>query len=99
MAIMKDTLCSGLAISKQDLISSFGGTDCGLCLQISAGQKLTGRTCATALSACERQGMIWVYLNPGAAPSQDSIPGECLHPRAAAVLPAEENKRTESSLL
>ncbi|KAL0031373.1 hypothetical protein WJX79_007208 [Trebouxia sp. C0005] len=55
---------------------SFDGQS-GICTnipQISAGQKLTGRTCATALSACERQGMIWVYPNPGAAPSQDSIP-------------------------
>ncbi len=44
--------------------------------------------------------MIWVYPNPGAAPSQDSIPGECLHPKAAAVLQCpNENKSTEISLL
>ena len=43
--------------------------------------------------------MIWVYPNPGAAPSQDSIPGEGLHLIAAAVLPAEDKNRTESSLL
>ena len=51
------------------------------CMQISAGQKLTGRTCATALPACERQGVIWVYPAPGAAPSQDAIPSQlaCLH--------------------
>ncbi len=92
---------SELAIPIQDLISSFGKTGLWLCLQISAGQKLTGRTCATALSACERQGMIWVYPNPGAAPSQDSIPGERLHliAPASSSLPAEDNKRTESSLL
>ena len=46
------------------------------CVQISAGQKLTGRTCATALSACVRQGMIWVYPSPGPAPSKDTIPGD-----------------------
>ena len=68
MAIMNDARGSGLAIA---VLAGLW-----LCLQISAGQKLTGRTCATALSACERQGMIWVYPNPGAAPSQDSIPGE-----------------------
>ena len=49
---------------------------CLVIAQISAGQKLTGRTCATALSACVRQGMIWVYPSPGPAPSQDTIPGD-----------------------
>ena len=48
-------------------------------LQISTGQTLTGRTCATALSACVQQGMIWVCPNPGAALSQDSIPGQLEH--------------------
>lgn len=46
-----------------------------VCMQMSAGQKLTGRSCATALSVCERQGLVWVCPTPGAAPSQDAIPG------------------------
>ena len=57
-----------------DAVGSAEPTACHV--QMSSSQKLTGRTCATALSACVRQGMIWVCPTPGPAPSTDTIPGD-----------------------
>lgn len=78
-------LCTDSAVA---LNRTFGTAMLLWYMQISAGQKLTGRTCATALPACERQGVIWVYPAPGAAPSQDSIPSQlaCLHWQQTALL-------------
>ncbi|KAK9814291.1 hypothetical protein WJX72_003521 [[Myrmecia] bisecta] len=43
--------------------------------QVEHGGVMMGKTCATALPACEHQGIVWVYPSPGATPSTSTIPG------------------------